>query len=71
MAENEIMEEDPRSNLNIQQFMDDMRMLGEQVNSKDIAKPNFNYGDGAVTNYLLWTMLGELMILNDRVEDEE
>ena len=74
MEENteEITEEtDNRSGLNIQQFMNDMRMLGEQVNSRDITKPAFHYGDGAVTNYLLWLMLGELMMLNDKLEDEE
>jgi len=62
--------EEPRSMLNIQQFMDDMRMLGEQVNSKELAKPNFHYGDLSVTNYLLWTLLGEIMILNDKLDEE-
>ena len=62
--------EEPRSMLNIQQFMDDMRMLGEQVNSKELAKPNFHYGDLSFTNYLLWTLLGEIMILNDKLDEE-
>lgn len=56
-----------RSQINIQKFMDDMRMLGLQVNNKDLDKPVFNYGDASVTNYLLWTMLGELQILNNTI----
>ncbi len=64
-------EEVERSNLNLQKFMDDMRMLGEQVNSREIAKPAFHYGDLAITNYLLWLMLGEITILNDKLEEEE
>ena len=71
IPEEEIEEGVDRSELNIQQFMNDMRMLGEQVNSKDIAKPAFHYGDGAVTNYLLWLMLGELVMLNNSLNEEE
>jgi len=66
----EEIEEVDRSQLNIQQFMDDMRMLGEQVNNKELAKPNFHYGDLSVTNYLLWTMLGELQMLNNKMDEE-
>ena len=57
-----------RSELNIQKFMDDMRLLGDQVRDKNLAKPVFHYGDGAVTNYLLWLILGELQILNDELK---
>ena len=56
--------------LNIQKFMDDMRMLGEQVTSRNLVKPTYNYGDLSTTNYLLWLILGELRILNDAMEDE-
>ena len=48
------------ANLNIQQFMSDMHMLGKQVNDKDLVKPTFHYGDLSITNYLLWLILGEL-----------
>ncbi len=60
-----------RSNLNIQQFMNDMRLIGNQVKDKELVKPLFHYGDLTVTNYLLWLMLGELTILNDKLEEED
>lgn len=60
-----------RSELNLQQFMNDMRMLGLQVNDKKLDKPAFNYGDLGVTNYLLWLILGEMQMMNDTVEEEE
>ena len=63
--------ENKRSQFNIQQFMNDMRMLGEQVNNRELVKPTFHYGDGAVTNYLLWLCLAELMSLNDKLAEEE
>jgi hypothetical protein len=69
-VEEEITVENPRSELNLQKFMDDMRMLGEQVKDKSLAKPPFDYGDLGITNYLLWLILGELMQLNDKVEIE-
>ena len=47
-----------------------MSLLGEQVNNKDLLKPNFHYGDLSVTNYLLWILLGEIMMLNDKLESE-
>ena len=58
------------NNLTLQNFMDDMRILGEQVIDKKLSKPLFNYGDLAVTNYLLWLMLGEMMKLNNKLEEE-
>ena len=67
----EIEESVDRKNLNLQQFMNDMRMLGDQVNSKELSKPTFHYGDLAITNYLLWLLLGELTILNDNLEEED
>ena len=60
-----------RNELNIQQFMNDMRMLGEQVNNKDLVKPLFHYGDASVTNYLLWLLLGEAMLLNDKLNEDK
>lgn len=60
-----------RSNLNIQQFMDDMSSLRDQTQDKDLRKVTaFNYGDGTITNYLLWLLLGEIMILNDKLNEE-
>jgi len=64
------MVEESRNGLNIQQFMDDMRILQSQLQNKDIAKPVFDYGAPEVTNYLLWLLLGEMMILNDKVEED-
>ena len=67
----EVSESEERSQLNIQQFMNDMRMLGEQVNDRNLVKPVFHYGDASVTNYLLWLMLGELTILNNKLKEDE
>ena len=53
------------SKLTLQNFFNDMDDLGRQVNDPNIKKPTFHYGDASVTNYLLWLILGELMILND------
>ena len=62
-----------RNNLNIQNFMNDMSLLGQQINNRDLVKPNFHFGDASVTNYLLWLLLGEVMMLNDNINkgDEE
>ena len=60
-----------RSNLNIQQFMNDMQLIGDQVKDRSLVKTLFNYGSGEVTNYLLWLMLGELTILNNKLEEDE
>ena len=71
-AEEQVEEElIDRSQLNIQQFMNDMRLIGDQVKDKRLVKPPFHYGDGSVTNYLLWLVLGELMMLNDNLVEEE
>jgi len=63
-------EENPRSELNLQGFMNDIRMLDEQLKDKKLVKPNVNVGDGGITNYLLWLCLGELMQLNDFLREE-
>lgn len=60
-----------RSNLNLQQFMNDMRMIGEQVRNKDLDKPAFLYGSLEVLTYLNWLILGELMALNDKLNEGE
>lgn len=62
-------EETYRNKLNIQDFMNDMQLIGDQVRSKDLVKPNFHYGDVSITNYLLWLLLGEIMQLNDKLEE--
>ena len=64
------IDEHRASELNIQSFMNDMRLLGEQVGSNKLAKPPFNYGDLGVTNYLLWLLLGEMTILNNNLLEE-
>ena len=60
-----------RKDLNLQKFMNDMNLIGEQTRNKDLIKSNFFYGDLSVTNYLLWLLLGEMMMLNNKLEDEE
>ena len=56
-----------RSELDLQHFMDDMMLISKQVNDKTLKKPtSFNYGSLEVTNYLLWLMLAELMIMNNK-----
>ena len=64
----ELVENKPidRGELNLQRFFNDMEMIGTQVNSGKIKKPNFFYGDISVTNYLLWLILAELMMKNDK-----
>ena len=59
-----------RDNLNIQSFFDDMRLLGDQLRDRNLAKPVFDSGAPEVTNYLLWLLLGEMMMLNDKLEEE-
>ncbi len=57
-----------RKKINIQQFMDDMSMIGRQVNNQGLIKPVFHYGSLEITNYLLWLILSELMISNTKGE---
>ena len=72
VTEEEITEEVvDRKDLNLQQFMNDMQDIGNQVKDLDMKLPTFFYGDLAVTNYLLWLMLGELMMLNNKGEKED
>jgi len=54
-----------REGLSLQDFMNDMDMLGNQTKNRDLIKPNFHYGDLSVTNYLLWLILGELTMSNN------
>jgi hypothetical protein len=60
-----------RQMLTIQQFMNDMSMLGAQVKNPTLKKPTFHYGDASVTNYLLWLLLGEIIMLNDKLDEVE
>lgn len=62
--------ETDRSDLNLQHFMQDMDMIGSQVKNPKLKKTDFNYGDLGVSNYLLWLILAELMMLNDNMRKE-
>ncbi len=55
-----------RSNINLQQFLNDISMIQQQLSDPDLKKPAFDVGNSAVTNYLLWLILAELTIMNDR-----
>jgi len=66
----EVVEENPRTELNIQQFMEDMRLLSDQVKDRNLVKPVFDYGAPEVLAYLNWLILGELMMLNDKLNEE-
>lgn len=67
----EEVEENSRTNLNIQQFFNDMRLLSDQVRDKNVVKPPFAYGSLEVIAYLQWLLLGEIMTLNDKLNEEE
>jgi len=69
MEEEKVEERIDRNNLNLQKFMDDMNLIGEQTKNKDLLKSNFFYGDLSVTNYLLWLLLGEMMMLNNKLDE--
>ena len=69
-VEEKVVNPADRSNLTIQKFMDDMSMLGAQVKNPALVKPTFHYGDASVTNYMLWLILAELMMLNDNLEGD-
>jgi len=64
-------QEEIETSRNIQQFFDDMRMLGDQLRDKSLVKPVFDSGAPEVTNYLLWLILGELVDLNYNLEEED
>ena len=68
VREEELEETNERSEFNIQQFMLDMQMVGDQVRSRELVKPTFHYGDLTISNYLLWLILGELTILNNKLK---
>lgn len=55
-----------RDDLSLPKFFTDMSELGKQV--QKINKPTFDYGQLAITNYLLWLILGELQMLNNKGE---
>ena len=55
-----------RSNINLQQFLNDMRLIQTQLQDPNLDKPAFDVGNSAVTNYLIWICLGEIMMMNNR-----
>jgi hypothetical protein len=59
-----------RNELTLQHFMNDMSLIGYQTRDPRLNKPTFYYGDGSVTNYLLWLILAELMILNNKMDKQ-
>ena len=56
MAKKEIEPEE----INIQRFMNDMQLIGDQVRDRKLKKPTFDYGQLSITNYLLWLIFAEL-----------
>ena len=65
-TEKEVTQED----LSLQRFMDDMQFIGNQIRSGDVKKPNFDYGQTAITNYLLWLCYAQLLILNQKKQEK-
>ena len=57
-----------RSHLNLQKFLDDMGLVQTQLKDPNLNKPAFDVGNNAVRNYLLWLILAELMLINDKGE---
>lgn len=55
-----------RGNINLNSFLNDMRLIQTQLKDPDLDKPSFDVGNSAVTNYLLWLVLAEMMIMNNR-----
>lgn len=55
-----------RSNINLQHFLNDMSLIQQQLKDPNLDKPAFDVGNSAVTNYLLWLILAEMMIMNNR-----
>lgn len=62
----DIVKKPNRSNINLQHFLNDMSLIQKQLTDPNIIKPAFDVGNSAVTNYLLWLILAELMMMNDR-----
>jgi len=63
--------EETETSRNIQQFFEDMRLLSDQLRDKNLVKPVFDSGAPEVTNYILWLILGELVDLNYKLEEED
>lgn len=59
-----------RETLNLSHFLSDMSLVQSQLRDPNLSKPAFDVGSSAVTNYLLWLILAELMISNDGGELE-
>lgn len=61
----DVIKKPNRSNINLQQFLNDMSMIQQQLSNPDLDKPAFDVGNSAVTNYLLWLCLAEMMMINN------
>ena len=55
------------ADITIQGFMDDMQLIGNQMRSGAIKKPNFDYGQTAITNYLLWLIYAQMKMMNAKL----
>ncbi len=55
-----------RGDINLQHFLNDMSLIQKQLSDPNLEKPAFDVGNSAVTNYLLWLILAEMMIMNNR-----
>jgi hypothetical protein len=58
-----------RNSLSLNKFFSDMSYIGKQLRDPELKKPSFNFADNGVTNYLLWLILAELMMINDNMEE--
>ena len=67
----EQVEEETEVSRDIQQFFNDMRLLGDQLRDRNLVKPVFDSGAPEVTNYILWLCLGELVDLNNKLNEED
>jgi len=59
-----------RDKMTLQDFMNDMDNLGSALRSRELKRPVFDIGAPEVHSYLLWLILGELMMLNNKVEGQ-
>ena len=55
-----------RSSINLQRFLDDMAFIRQQSDDPALRKPAVDVGASSITNYLLWLILAEMMIMNNR-----
>lgn len=62
----DVIKKPNRNNINLQQFLNDISMVQQQLADPNLEKPAFDVGNSAITNYLLWLILAELTIMNNR-----